>query len=98
MLGKPWAWIKDAELEKQTNPAFIVKSDKHKVDILSSFFFYQKIQLFEILLKAISFNDSISITQGLTGYTIDVLKKLSKEMNFDYEIVLASGNQYGHRY
>ena len=35
--------------------------------------------------------------QGLTGYTINLLEELAKSMKFDYEIVIASENQYGYR-
>ena len=35
--------------------------------------------------------------KGLTGYCIDLLIKLSVEMDFDYEIIPSTKNQYGHK-
>ena len=37
MLGKPWAWIADAEDGKQTDPKYINKADKNKVNFLFYF-------------------------------------------------------------
>ena len=34
VLGKPWAWIADAEDGKQTDPKYIDKADKNKVNFL----------------------------------------------------------------
>ena len=36
VLGKPWAWIKDAEPDKQTDPKFVVKNAKNKVRMLGN--------------------------------------------------------------
>ena len=46
-----------------------------------------------ISLKTIQY----SKFQGLEGYTLDLLDEISKAMHFDYEIVIASGNDYGAR-
>lgn len=43
-----------------------------------------------------SLNDSLD-DKGLTGYCIELLRELSKKMDFDYEIRPSSKNQYGHR-
>lgn len=39
----------------------------------------------------------VSFLQGLTGYSVDMLKELSMGMNFEYEIVIATNNAYGSR-
>ena len=36
-------------------------------------------------------------SQGLKGYTVDLLEQLAMGMKFDYEIVIASENTYGSR-
>ena len=40
-------------------------------------------------------NDPVNL--GLTGYSIDLLRKLAERMDFDYEIVPAPHNYYGYK-
>ncbi|XP_023336240.1 ionotropic receptor 25a isoform X2 [Eurytemora carolleeae] len=43
-----------------------------------------------------SINNALK-NKGLEGYTLDLLDEVSKAMHFDYEIVIATGNDYGAR-
>ena len=43
-----------------------------------------------------SYLDRSKTNLGLVGYCIDLLGKMATTMNFEYEIVPASGNIYGH--
>ena len=38
-----------------------------------------------------------SPNRGLKGYCIDLLQKLADHMKFDYEIIPAAENKYGHK-
>lgn len=35
--------------------------------------------------------------KGLTGYCIELLMKLAEHMDFEYEIIPSTNNEYGHK-
>ena len=100
VLGKPWAWIKDADADKQTNPKYVDKNDKHKVNNHPPLKKLLNFQYLEMVKRWYKFpeGDKYINLQGLTGYTLDLLEELSRSMKFDYEVVIASDNEYGYRY